>query len=184
MLLSEALAKEFKKRGKTVVMGGYMASLMPDEAKKYCDSVIIGDGELAFPQMIKDYKAGELKQFYNMPIQALTYPLPRYELLANKKIGDFLPVQAGRGCPNTCSFCSVYCLYKQKYLKRDIDEVIRDIKRIKELGYKKFLLLDDNIFSDIPYLIKLCNEIKNSSQAICRLRRAGTSVIKGSVEIQ
>ena len=154
------IAKEFKKRGKTVVMGGYMASLMPDEAKKYCDSVIIGDGELAFPQMIKDYKAGELKQFYNMPIQALTYPLPRYELLANKKIGDFLPVQAGRGCPNTCSFCSVYCLYKQKYLKRDIDEVIRDIKRIKELGYKKFLLLDDNIFSDIPYLIKLCNEIK------------------------
>ncbi|TYQ14878.1 UNVERIFIED_CONTAM: radical SAM superfamily enzyme YgiQ (UPF0313 family) [Acetivibrio alkalicellulosi] len=154
------IAKEFKKKGKTVVMGGYMASLMPKEAKKYCDSVIIGDGELSFPQMIKDYQSGNLKPFYNMPIKELTYPLPKYELLTKKKIGKFLPVQAGRGCPNSCSFCSVYCLYKNTYLKRDVKEVIRDIKRIKELGYRKFLLLDDNIFSDIPYLMELLEEIK------------------------
>lgn len=154
------IAKEFKKRGKTVVMGGYMVSLMPEEAKKYCDSVIIGDAELSFPQMVKDYKMGCLKEFYNMPLEKLTYPLPKYELLTKKKIGNFLPVQAGRGCPNSCSFCSVYCLYKNKYLKRDINEVIRDIKRIKELGYNRFLLLDDNIFSDIPYLMELLGEIK------------------------
>lgn len=154
------IAKKFKKRGKTVVMGGYMVSLMPEEAKEYCDSVMIGDGELSFPQMIKDYKAGSLKPLYDMPLTELTYPLPKYELLAKKKIGDFLPVQAGRGCPNTCSFCSVYCLYKGRYLKRDIKDVVRDIKKVKELGYKKFLLLDDNIFSDIPYLLALCKEIK------------------------
>ena len=57
-------------------------------------------------------------------------------MLLNKNIGNFLPVQAGRGCPKTCSFCSVYCLYKGQYLKRDIQEVIRDIKRIKELNYE------------------------------------------------
>lgn len=154
------IAKEFKKKGKTVVMGGYMASLMPVEAKKYCDSVIIGDGELSFPQMIKDYENGCLKDFYNMPLEKLTHPLPKYELLTKKKIGNFLPVQAGRGCPNSCSFCSVYCLYKNTYLKRDIKEVIRDIKRIKELGYNRFLLLDDNIFSDTSYLMELLAEIK------------------------
>ena len=154
------IAKRFKERGKTVVMGGYMVSLMPKEAKEYCDSVIIGDGELSFPQMIKDYREGNLKPVYDIPLEVLTYPLPKYELLTEKKIGDFLPVQAGRGCPNTCSFCSVYCLYRGKYLKRNIAEVVRDIKRVKELGYKKFLLLDDNIFSDIPYLLELCKEIK------------------------
>ena len=157
------IAKKFKALGKTVVMGGYMASLMPEETKKYCDSVLIGDGELSFPIMVKDYQARVLKPFYNMPLTELTYPLPRYELLANKKIGDFLPVQAGRGCPNTCSFCSVYCLYRGRYLKRNIDEVIRDLKRVKELGFNKFLLLDDNIFSDIPYLLELCREIKKLS---------------------
>lgn len=154
------LAKEFKARGKTVVMGGYMVSLMPEEAKKYCDSVIIGDGEVSFVEMVEDYKKGELKPFYDRPLTVLTYPLPRYELLTGKSIGDFLPVQAGRGCPNSCSFCSVYCLYRNRYMRREIDEVMRDIRRIKELGYRKFLLLDDNILSDRAYTISLCREIK------------------------
>ncbi|MDR0469162.1 MAG: B12-binding domain-containing radical SAM protein [Peptococcaceae bacterium] len=154
------IAKEFKSRGKTVVMGGYMVSLMPEEAKKHCDSVIVGDGEESFIQMVLDYKNGSLKPFYRLPLTKLTYPLPQYELLAEKKIGDFLPVQAGRGCPNSCSFCSVYCLYKQTYLRRDIGEVIRDVKRIRELGFRKFLLLDDNILSDRRYMLELCAEIK------------------------
>lgn len=153
------IAKEFKKRGKTVVMGGYMASLMPVEAKKCCDSVIIGDGEISFPKMLEDYQNGVLQQFYDMPIDTLSFPLPRYEILAKKKIGDFLPVQAGRGCPNSCSFCSVYCLYKNRYMRREISEVIRDIAYIKSLGYNKFLLLDDNILSDKVYMLKLCAEI-------------------------
>ena len=160
ILRSIDLAKEFKKRGKTVVMGGYMASLIPDEVKQYCDSVIIGDGEISFPKMIEDYKTQNLQSFYREPLKKLSYPLPKYEILTRKKIGDFLPVQAGRGCPNSCSFCSVYCLYRNKYLQRDINEVVRDIKRIKELGYKKFLLLDDNIYSNLDYLRNLCYEIK------------------------
>jgi len=154
------LAKAFKRLGKTVVMGGYMVSLMPEEASKYCDCVIVGDAEISFPLMIEDYKKGQLKPLYNYPITKLTYPVPDYALLMKKKIGDFLPVQAGRGCPNSCSFCSVYCLYKNQYFKRDIDEVVRDIKVVKALGYKKFLLLDDNIFSDKKYMLDLCKEIK------------------------
>lgn len=154
------IAKEFQKRGKTVVMGGYMVSLMPEEAKKYCNSVMIGDGEKAFPQMLADYENGQLQDFYDMPLDVLSFPLPKYGVFKNKKIGDFLPVQAGRGCPNSCSFCSVYCLYKNRYMRREIGEVIRDIAHIKSLGYKKFLLLDDNILSDKAYMIALCHEIE------------------------
>ncbi len=154
------IATEFKKRGKTVVMGGYMASLMPEEAKKYCDSVIIGDGELAFPKMVADYANNDLQEFYDMPLDSLSYPLPKYEVFAGKKIGNFLPVQAGRGCPNSCSFCSVYCLYKNRYMRREISEVIRDIREIKRLGYNRFLLLDDNILSDRNYMLALCAEIE------------------------
>lgn len=159
MIRSIDIAKEFTNRGKTVVMGGYMASMMPSEAKKYCDSVIIGDGEKAFPQMLEDYKNGDLQKFYDEPLEKLSFPLPKYELLTKKNIGDFLPVQAGRGCTNSCSFCSVYCLYKNRYMRRDIKEVIRDITYIKSLGYKKILLLDDNILSDKDYILKLCAEI-------------------------
>lgn len=154
------IAKKFKELGKTVVLGGYMVSLMPEEAQKYGDSVMIGDAEETWAEMINDYEKGELKKVYYKKLKELKTPLPKYELLLNKKIGNFLPVQAGRGCPKTCSFCSVHCLYRGQYLKRSIPEVIRDIKKIKELGFKQFLLLDDNIFSNREYAIELCAEIK------------------------
>lgn len=154
------IAKKFKELGKTVVLGGYMVSLMPEEAQKYGDSVMIGDSEETWAEMINDYSKGKLKKVYKKKLTELKTPLPRYEMLLDKKIGNFLPVQAGRGCPKTCSFCSIYCLYKGQYLKREIPEVIRDIKKIKELGFKQFLLLDDNIFSNRDYAIKLCSEIK------------------------
>lgn len=154
------IAKKFRELGKTVILGGYMVSLMPEEAQKYGDSVMIGDSEETWGEMLEDYKNGCLKKVYQKKLTELKTPLPRYELLLDKKIGNFLPVQAGRGCPKTCSFCSIYCMYHGQYLKRDIPEVIRDIKRIKELGFKQFLLLDDNIFSNRDYAVKLCAEIK------------------------
>lgn len=154
------IAKEFKKRGKTVILGGYMVSLMPEEAKKYCDAVVVGDAEPVWEELLKDYEKGELKEFYKRELTKLETPIPRYDLILNKNIGDFLPVQAGRGCPNACSFCSVYCLYKTRYHRREINDVIRDIKKVKELGFKKFLLLDDNILSDRDYMLELCREIE------------------------
>ncbi len=154
------IAKEFKKRGKTVILGGYMVSLVPEEAKKYCDSVIIGDAEEVWEDMLDDYLRGTLQKEYRKKLTSLHTPLPRYEMILDKRIGNFLPAQAGRGCAKSCSFCSIYCLYQGQYLKREIPEVIRDIVRVKELGFKQFLLLDDNIFSDRDYALSLCAEIK------------------------
>ena len=154
------IANKFKELGKTVILGGYMVSLMPEEAQKYCDAVMIGDSEETWGEMIEDYRNGTLKKVYKKKLTKLETPLPKYELILNKKIGNFLPVQAGRGCPKTCSFCSIYCLYHGQYLRREIPDVIRDIKRIKELGFKQFLLLDDNLFSNRDYALALCSEIK------------------------
>lgn len=155
------IAKEFKKRDKTVILGGYMVSLMPEEAKKYCDTLVIGDAEGVWPELISDLTRGSLRPVYRKKINSLeNMPLPRYDLLIGKNIGDFLPVQAGRGCPNACSFCSVYCLYRGNYIRRSISEVVRDIKQVKTLGFNKFLLLDDNIAADENYMYELCREIK------------------------
>jgi radical SAM superfamily enzyme YgiQ (UPF0313 family) len=159
VIRSIEIAQEFKKRGKTVVMGGYMVSLMAEEARKYCDAVVIGDAEEVWKDVLGDIEKGQLKPFYKKELSRLETPIPRYELLLGKKIGNFLPVQAGRGCPHSCSFCSVYCLYHNKYYRRDIEAVIRDIKHVKSLGFKRFLLLDDNIYSDPEYMAELCKEI-------------------------
>lgn len=156
------IAKKFREMGKTVILGGYMASIMAEEALKHCDCVVVGDAELVWQELLKDYESGNLKKIYekNLEKGSFSTPIPRFDLIINKNIGDFLPVQAGRGCPNTCSFCSVACLYKGHYIKKPLEEVIRDIKQVKDLGFKKFLLLDDNIFSDREYLDKLLTEIK------------------------
>ncbi|MFA9422409.1 MAG: radical SAM protein [Sedimentibacter sp.] len=157
------IAKAFREKGKTVILGGYMASIMAEEATKYCDAVVIGDAELVWKNLLEDFEKGQLKKVYekNLEKGIFSTPLPRFDLITNKNIGDFLPVQAGRGCPNTCSFCSVACLYKGHYIKKPLEEVVRDIKQVKNLGYKKFLLLDDNIFSDREYLYSLLKEIKS-----------------------
>jgi len=156
------IATEFRKRGKLVVMGGYMASIAYEEAMKYADSIVIGDAEISYPMMLQDYeKNGKIKSLYNYPINELkNLPIPRYDLLTNKKIGAMLPVQAGRGCTYKCSFCSIACLYEGKYIFRPVDEVIRDIKEVKRHGYKRFYLIDDNIVSNPKYLKELCEKIK------------------------
>lgn len=113
--------------------------------------------------LLKDFENGVLKKVYEKSLDKgiLSTPKPRFDLIINKNIGDFLPVQAGRGCSNTCSFCSVACLYEGRYIKKPLEEVVRDIKQIKDLGFKKILLLDDNIFSDRVYLHVLLKEIKD-----------------------
>ena len=154
------IALEFKKRGKIVFMGGPMVSMIPEVAIEYCDSVMIGDSEETIAELCHDIENDTLKRFYEKPLTTLSFPTPKYELILKKKIGHFLPVQAGRGCPNTCKFCTIACLFQGRYIRRSIDEVMRDIRRVKELGFREFLLVDDNIVSDPEYMLELCRQIK------------------------
>jgi len=156
------IAREFRKRGKTVFMGGYMVSVLPEFVKDYCDSVVIGDGEISYPQLLHDFETnGKVEPLYNNQLDHLeNLRLPKYELLLKKRIGYMLPVQAGRGCPHRCTYCSIACIYKGRYMFRPVDEVIRDIKYIKKLGYNRFFLIDDNIASNPDYLLRLAEKIK------------------------
>lgn len=193
------IATEFRKRGKLVVMGGYMASMVVNKVKEYVDSVVVGDAEKSYPQLLKDFETnGKIQKIYDLSVDNLNgLPIPRYELLMEKPIGSMLPVQAGRGCNQTCSFCSISSLYNGRYLTRPVDEVIRDIQVVKNLGFNRFYLLDDNIVSNPKYLKTLCQEIeplnmKWASQCTLHLaknpkliesvRRAGGNMMSFGIE--
>ncbi len=172
------LAAEFRRREKIVIMGGPMASLAPELLQDACDAVVVGDAEEVWPQLLADLEANTLQPIYQQALTTLRTPTPRYELILHKRIGDFLPVQAGRGCPHSCAFCSIYCLYRTRYFRRDIAEVIRDIRRVQSLGFRKFLLLDDNIVADPDYMLDLCREIKKLDMrwmSQCALEIAGNA---------
>jgi len=193
------IARHFRARGKTVVMGGYMASMMPGYVRESVDSVVIGDAEISYPQLLDDFeRKGRLKPVYDNPVSSLAgLPMPLYKLLLGKKIGGMLPVQAGRGCPHTCSFCSIACIYKGKYLTRPVDEVLRDIRAIRDLGFRRFYLIDDNIVSNPRYLEELCEaieplhmtwatqcsmELARYPQLLELVRRAGANMMSFGVE--
>lgn len=151
------IADEFRRRGKLVVFGGYMASLVLQDALDHADAVVVGDAEISYPRLLQDYEStGKLQRVYDNPVTDLSgLPVPRYDLLTAKPIGNMLPVQAGRGCPFSCSFCSIACLYRGRYISRPVPEIIRDIKAIRDFGYKRFYLIDDNLVSNEKFLREL-----------------------------
>ncbi|WP_127718383.1 B12-binding domain-containing radical SAM protein [Halobacteriovorax sp. HLS] len=139
------IALEYKKRGVPIVMGGYHVTFLPDEALQYCDSVVIGDAEETWPQLISDAKNGRLKERY---ITTNTKPLcgirPDRTIFKGKKYGPIHMVQYGRGCRYNCDFCSIKTFYKDYLGQRPVHDVIAEIEKLK---YKQLFIVDDNIFS-------------------------------------
>lgn len=58
------LAGEFRKRGVPVVMGGFHASLLPDECLEHCDAVVEGEAEYVWPELLEDFRNGKMKRRY------------------------------------------------------------------------------------------------------------------------
>jgi radical SAM superfamily enzyme YgiQ (UPF0313 family) len=152
------IADQLRSRGAKVVIGGIAASLcLPEWSLEHADSVVIGEGEELWPQIIEDFRTCRLQSIYRMsrrpPIEDL--PLPRYDLLEKSKIGFWRPVQATRGCPFTCNFCSVTSFFEGTYRKRPVDQVVRDVRAAKKYGTRYIAFIDDNIGIDFDYCAEL-----------------------------
>jgi radical SAM superfamily enzyme YgiQ (UPF0313 family) len=136
------IAEKLRARGITVVFGGMHASAMPEEAKQYGDSVCIGEAESVWPQMLIDFKAGQLKPFYHgHQISLEDLPTPLYGMLQGGH--QFRIVNTSRGCPYNCTFCSVKPFFGEKIRFRPIDDVVRDVNAIPE---KMYINGDENIW--------------------------------------
>ena len=59
------IADEFRRQGKTVVLGGYHPSALPNEAKQHADSVVIGEAELTWPLVLDDFQKNARKFLYH-----------------------------------------------------------------------------------------------------------------------
>ncbi len=150
------IADEFKKKGSkaAIVIGGFGPSLLdPEISLKHVDSVVIGEAEKIWPELIEDFKNGRLKNVYKMGSPPLVndIPTPRYDLINTKKIGFMRTVQATRGRPMKCKFCAISAFFEGNFRKRPVDKVIQDIRTAKKTGSRYFTFLDDNIYGDQKY---------------------------------
>jgi len=150
------LADAFRARGKTVVMGGFHASNLPDEALTHVDSVVVGEGELAWPQLLADFQAGRLQRSYRADglIDTSLIPPARREIF--KGSGHFFTntIQTTRGCPFDCEFCSVTAFYGRKYRKRSVEQVLAELEQLRTVNSFVFFV-DDNIVADRKYSLPL-----------------------------
>ena len=148
------IAAEFKKRGKTVVMGGVHPTVLPHESIRYADAVVIGEAEDTWGVLLNDFEQGKLKKFYtsNQPDASLC-PLPRRELSQkSKSLFNVMPIVTTRGCPYDCDFCCVPKFFGRKLRSLPVEKVVEDI--IESKG-KIFLFLDDNIIGHPKYAKEL-----------------------------
>ncbi|MDI7259793.1 MAG: radical SAM protein [Thermodesulfobacteriota bacterium] len=153
------IAEEFKKRGIPVVMGGVHASMLSEEALQHVDAVVIGEAEEVWPQLIEDFKRGQMKQVYqgNGFVNPSKLPLPRRDLLNDQFYFPLKLLETTRGCPHHCDFCGVSRFFGFRYRNRPISEIDRELGTLFKKGPvmnsfgKNFLSLFNK---DLPYFLK------------------------------
>ena len=180
------IAKEFRRRGIPVVMGGVHASVLPEEALEHVDAVVIGEAEGAWPQLLDDFRLGRLQKIYqfNGWVQGDTIPLPRRELLNHRLYFPLKLLETTRGCPHRCDFCQVSHFFGNRYRNRPLQDIAREldamfgpgpmmkpwIKRLLsvlsgDLPYflkrRLVYIIDNNVVSDRRFIIELLSLLRD-----------------------
>ncbi len=151
------LADAFRARGKRVIAGGPHATFWPDETLQHCDAVVTGEAESVWLRVLEDAAAGRLQRRYDGvagPLNGL--PTPRYDLLPKSFVVRRV-VQATRGCPFDCSFCSVPRL-NPGFRMRPVEEVLRDVRYDNFSAWwqrKVVWFWDDNLTANRAYIKEL-----------------------------
>lgn len=142
------IASRFRAQGKTVIMGGVHASMCPDEALEFCDSVCIGDGEHIIGRMIDDFENNRLKPKYMGELKPIS-PMksPRRDLY--KSAYRFVPVDTSRGCPFNCDFCAINAFYRNVYRQREVEDIINELKALPPKD-KLIYFTDGNMYGYTP----------------------------------
>ena len=144
------VADIYAARGTPVVMGGIPVSSLPEEARTHCTSVVVGEGEPLWPEVLQDFEKGTLKPFYLQSprgqFDLRDAPMPRFDLLDPAQYNR-LTVQTSRGCPHRCDFCASSILLTSRYKLKPIEKVLAEIREIKKIWPRPFIeFADDNSF--------------------------------------
>ena len=160
------LASEYRRRNVTVVIGGPHATLMPQEVALHADAVVVGEAELTWPQLLRDYEQGVLKKFYR-PCQLpdlRNAPRPRWDLIKGRVYGKGVTI-ATRGCPFNCDYCTIPAMYQRRMRYRPIPDLVDEIRHMPG---RALIFWDDHIGANKKYA-------KALFKAITPLKRWWTS---------
>lgn len=148
-----------------VVLGGYHATFLPDEAGQHADAVVRGFAETAWPQLLRDFARGAMQPLYEAPWQqafAEALPVPRRDLLHRRAYTLPNSLETTRGCANQCSFCVVPPMHSRAYVQRLPEHVAADVAAMPR---GPVALLDANPLENAGYAARLFPVLANSGRA-------------------
>jgi radical SAM superfamily enzyme YgiQ (UPF0313 family) len=159
-----AIADRLRNAGVKVAIGGLHATVRPEEALAHADHVVGGEGENVWPAVVRAVERREPGRIWRAsdfePVDVANLPVPRYDLLGARPYNRFT-VQTSRGCPWRCEFCASSVMLTERYRRRPVEHVVRDLRAILELRPDAFIeFADDNTFVDKSWSKKLCRAIE------------------------
>jgi radical SAM superfamily enzyme YgiQ (UPF0313 family) len=154
-----AVADRLRRPGRTVVLGGPMATLVPERCRAHCDVLFEGEAEYTWPRFLREHAAGRHAAGYQQSdkIHLPDSPRPRLDVL-NKAYGQGI-VQCTRGCPFTCDFCDIIVMYGRKMRFKPVEQVIQEIEAWQARGAGKVFFADDNFIGHRAYAKELLRAV-------------------------
>jgi radical SAM superfamily enzyme YgiQ (UPF0313 family) len=178
------IAAEFRKRGKTVVMGGVHPTYCPDEALQHADAIVCGEAEDLWPQLVADYEAGKMQRLYKMTSfpSLERYKSPRVELLSPDAYMTRQCSFTTRGCHFDCEFCSVSPFNGKTTRRRPVEEVVTELQNVQRWIRSELVerLRDDSLWRafilglrirvgiEDGSIVAFVDDLHNSNRAYCR----------------
>ena len=152
------LGREFRAAGVQVCIGGFHVSgclaMLPDttpdlqEALDLGISLFAGEAEGRLESLLQDAYRKQLKPIYNylndLPgLQGAPLPYLPAERIERTAVRQ-TTLDAGRGCPFLCSFCTIINVQGRKSRSRSADDVEQLVRRNLDQGIGNFFITDDN----------------------------------------
>jgi radical SAM superfamily enzyme YgiQ (UPF0313 family) len=152
---SYQIASEYRLRNVPVVMGGFHATLCPQEVSQYADAVVIGEAEGLWEKVIADGERGALQTFYQEAERpSLAQTVPDRSIYYGKKYLPLGLVEATRGCHFSCEFCSIQTAYRRTQIWRSLEIIHEELLNLRNKPLIFFV--DDNISSNLRKAKEFC----------------------------
>ena len=145
---SYQIASEYRRRGVPVVMGGFHATLCPEEVMQYCESIVIGEAEELLPEVIDDYRHGRPRKTYQSSTRPELVISPDRSIFRGKRYLPIRLVEFARGCRFKCDFCAIQSYFDATHNHRPVDRVVEEIRQVRRPGQMIFFI-DDNLTSSL-----------------------------------
>ncbi len=186
--LTLAIAKEIKLRSPQtpIILGGPQASIVDEKTLAvfpFVDMILRGEAENTLPYLIETIiESGSLAD-----IPGLTYrsngciernpnppiienldelPIPAYHLFPFE-ISAVATIDAGRGCPFSCNFCSTSKFWRRRSRLKSVNRIIEEAALLyKEYRVKHFSLLHDMLTVNRDWIYDLCSKIKTIGEDV------------------